>query len=128
MRPRNHTSSRCPRGSYTGRQQCHNQQEGKGDGTPGGVFDRGAHGRDGPETWEALAIPLEDTGDTESRLSQSPTGTRKRMLALPGKEEAFAQEVGRKQGEPELRPKVDRESEGCIRAKTPGNGVAPGAG
>ncbi len=85
---------------------------GQGDGTPGGVFDRGAHGRDGPETWEALATPLESTGKTESRLTQSPTGTWKRMLALPGQEEAFAQEVGRKQGEPELRPKGVRESEG----------------
>jgi hypothetical protein len=31
---------------------------------------------------------------------------------LPGQEEAFAREVGRKQGEPELRPKGVRESEG----------------
>jgi hypothetical protein len=47
------------------------------------------------------------------------------MPALPGQEEAFAQEVGRKQGEPELRPKGVRESEGRIRAKTPGNGWHP---
>lgn len=30
-------------------------------------------------------------------------------------------EVGQKQGEPELRPMLIRQSEGCIRAGTPGN-------
>ena len=47
------------------------------------------------------------------------------MLASYGQEEASAEEVGRKRGEPELRPKVVRKSEGCIGAKRPGNGWCP---
>ena len=58
-------------------------------------------------------------------MTKTPTGTRKRMLANPGQEEASAAEVGRKQGEPELRSKVGRKSEGCIGAKRPGNGWHP---
>ena len=47
------------------------------------------------------------------------------MPVQPGKEEATAEEVGRKQGEPELSPKEDRKSEDCIGAKTSGNGWHP---
>ncbi len=47
------------------------------------------------------------------------------MPVLPGKEEATAEEVGQKQGEPELSPKEARKSEDCIGAKTSGNGRHP---
>jgi len=62
-------------------------------------------GRPWPLLWRAPAR-------RRAGRPKSPTGTWKRMPALPGQEEAFAQEVGRKQGEPELRPKGVRESEG----------------
>jgi hypothetical protein len=34
---------------------------------PGGVFDHGTHEEDGPETWEAHALPRKKTGATEIR-------------------------------------------------------------
>jgi hypothetical protein len=89
------------------------------------VSDRGTHEEDGPVTWEILFTPRRDERPEGEPLPKSPTGTRKRKPVLPGKEEASAAEVGRKQGEPELSPKVDRESEDCIRAETSGNGRRP---
>ena len=58
-------------------------------------------------------------------MTQSPAGTWKRAPAFSGQEQAPAQEVGLRQGEPEPRPKVVRKSEGCIGAKRPGNGWHP---
>jgi hypothetical protein len=40
---------------------------GKGRYAPGGVVDHGTREEDGPETWEALILPREDPGATESR-------------------------------------------------------------
>ena len=67
---------------------------------PSGVYDYGTLEEDGPDTWETLIAPC---------------GTRAR--------------VGRRQGTTgEPRPMGMRESEGCIRAMTPGNGYPPGPG
>ncbi len=86
-------------------------RSGLGDGRPGGVSDRGTHEEDGPVTWEILFTPRRDERPDGEPLPKSPTGTRKRKPVWPGQEEASAAEVGRKQGEPELSPKVDRKSE-----------------
>ena len=66
---------------------------------PSGVYDYGTLEEDGPDTWETLIAPC---------------GTRAR--------------VGEGKGRPEPRPMGMRESEGCIRAMTPGNGYPPGPG
>jgi len=42
-------------------------KQGRGDVVPGGVGDRGAHGRDDPVNWEILIIPQQYSGGTESR-------------------------------------------------------------
>jgi hypothetical protein len=42
-----------------------------------------------------------------------------------GRSCSLLEEVGRKRGEPELRPKVSRKSEGCIGARNSGNGWFP---
>ena len=66
------------------------------------VVDSGGYGtleEDGPGTWEALLPPCR-------RGTGKATG----------------------QGRPEPRPTGGRESEGCIRARTSGNGLAPGPG
>ncbi len=57
--------------------------------------------------------------------AKSPTGLQMRMTAITGEESTSAHEVGRRQGEPEPRPKVYRKSEGCIGAMTSGNGWHP---
>jgi hypothetical protein len=41
--------------------------KGRGGVVPGGVVDRGAHGRDDLVNWEILTIPYQDSGGTESR-------------------------------------------------------------
>ena len=50
---------------------------------PGGVVDRGAHGRDDPVNWEILTVPynfpvIRRSGD------QSLTGTSRLTYGLPG--------------------------------------------
>ena len=44
---------------------------GRGDDTPGGVDDLGAHEEDGPVTWEVLSIPQE-----KKRCNGEPAGER----------------------------------------------------
>ncbi len=92
----------------------------------GGVLHHGTHEEDGPVTWESLSL-LGRSGRAESRLLISEAGeiagaragrrTNRQNKRLP-------HEVGRWQGEPKLRPKGVRESEGCVRALTSGNWLA----
>ncbi len=93
---------------------------------PGGVLDHGTQEEDGPETWEALAFPRMTRVDGETG-DPSPTPSTYADHA-PAVKKSVRIGVGRRQGEPEPWPMEARESEGCIRAKTSGNGVVPGPG
>jgi hypothetical protein len=53
-----------PEGKSGLRERCN---AGEGRLAPGGVFDHGTHEEDGPGTWEALVVPWEDSGGTETR-------------------------------------------------------------
>ncbi len=92
----------------------------------GGVLHHGTYEEDSPVTWEALSL-LGRSGPTESRSSISETGAS--AGARAGRRDHWqnkrlSHEVSRWQGEPEPRLKEARESEGCIRALTSGNGLA----
>ena len=69
---------------------------------------------------------LDHFGATENPVTLS--GACAQADRAPAAKKSVRIEVGRWQGEPEPRPMGARESEGCIRAETSGNGVAPGPG
>jgi hypothetical protein len=102
-----------------GRQQCDCRHIGRGNGTPGGAFARGAHSSDGQVNWETQTIPrkVRRSGAPVTRLRPE----REIGCSRIGDNKSIRQ-VGQKQGRPELRPMVVRESEGLIRAEKLGNG------
>ena len=115
-----------PEGNNTPLHTCRLGEEG---GVSGGVFDHGTYEEDGPGTWEALASPrpipvLRRAGDP------SPTHDTWVSARVVGHQ---AQNKRLQRGRPLARgtgavADGGRESEGCIRAWTPGNGVTPGPG
>ena len=86
---------------------------------------RGTHEEDGPVNWEVLATPTRKTGEMGHRRSIPNEGAVVTARATRKKKKAVTGGVGRKRGEPELKPKVARKSEDCIRAKKAGNGWHP---
>ncbi len=83
---------------------------GRGDGAAGEVFDHGTHQEDDPVTWETLAFPRDDTV-LRGAVSEISDGRHVlRVHVAAGEEEDTRSEVGRRQGEPEPRPRDDRES------------------
>jgi hypothetical protein len=101
--------------------ECSSEPRANGGGAPGGVPDHGTYEEDGPVTREALSIPLgrDRHGEPVNKLQ---TGARQHEHARPGsKKRSSCAGVGRRQGEPEPRPKDARESVGLIGAMTVGN-------
>ncbi len=79
------------------------------------MFVFGTYEEDGPVTWEALTSPSDETayGDPYPNLRRPCVCW---CAQVSGQEQETSHEVGRLQGEPELRPMDVRESEGCIGA------------
>ena len=78
------------------------------------MIDRGAHGRDDLVNWEILITPrgyFRWYGEPVTNLQRERVSWSMRH---PAKNKEPAKEVGRLRGEPELRPKVIRKSEGRI--------------
>jgi hypothetical protein len=87
-------------------------KKGRGASAPGGVVERGTHGRDDPVNWEILAIPLEVRRNGAPVINLRPE-LGSGCLSI-GAKKSIRREVGRRQGEPEPRPMVVRKSEGPI--------------
>ena len=95
----------------------------------GGVFDHGTYEEDGPVTWEALASPRPMP---VSRRAGDPSPTHDTLRAHVSSA-PWAQNKRPHRGRPLARgtgvvAEGGRESEGCIRALTSGNGVTPEPG
>jgi hypothetical protein len=115
-----------PEGNNTPLHTCRLGEEG---GVSGGVFDHGTDEEDGPGTWEALASPRHIPASRRAGES-SPTHDAFAGARVVGHS---AQNKRLHRGRPLARgtgavADGGRESEGCIRAVTSGNGVALGPG
>jgi len=92
-----------------------------------GVFDHSTHEEDGPVTWEALAaprrIPVRRRAGDPSPTHDTSAGTR--VVGPRGTEQASASREATARGTGAVAD-GGRESEGCRRAGTSGNGLASG--
>jgi hypothetical protein len=101
---------------------------GRDDGDTGGVADHGTFAIGEPVTWETLIFPRE-----EYRCHGDPA-TNLRRASVSDAREARPRTSIRRRGRPQARddrsraPTEIRESEGRVRATTPGNRVAHGPG
>ena len=93
---------------------------GEGRGVSGGVWDHGTYEEDGPVTWEALTFPRE----TRQRGEPDPSPTRHAFAdaRMADQEQASASRSALGKGNRSSAPTGVRESEGCIRVGTSGNG------
>src|SRR5262250_1461710 len=115
-----------PEGNNIPLHRCRLGEEG---GVSGGVFDHGTYEEDGPVTWEALASPRY-TPVWRRAGDPSPTHDTWRAHVSSASK---AQNKRPQRGRPHARgtravAEGGRESEGCIGARTSGNGITPGPG
>jgi hypothetical protein len=128
------TSSRVPRAFFCPKAMAACPQKGEGRLYPAGCTTTARSKR----TVQAPGRPTFLLGQYRSDGDPVITprrAARLRMRARPADATVVAPHrrsirarVGGRQGRPELTPTGTRESEGCIRAKTSGNGVASGPG